>query len=79
MATTIKNATLKVTVKEEITLIGNRQDSENVLRISDILNIFSESCLEPFKTISSLTVTFNVAFLIVVAIYSPKFLVHSTP
>tara|TARA_Y100001938_G_C7786837_1_gene280611 strand:- start:44 stop:532 length:489 start_codon:yes stop_codon:yes gene_type:complete len=40
MATTIKNATLKVTVKEEITLNGNRQDSENVLRISDINEIY---------------------------------------
>ena len=40
MATTIKNATLKVTVKEEITLNGVRQDSENVLRISDINEIF---------------------------------------
>ena len=39
MATTIKNATLKVTVKEEITLNGNRQDSENVKRISDINEI----------------------------------------
>ena len=36
MATTIKNATLKVTVKEEITLNGSRQDSENILRISNI-------------------------------------------
>ena len=40
MATTIRNATLKVTVKEEITLNGVRQDSENVLRISDINEIF---------------------------------------
>lgn len=39
MATTIKNATLKVTVKEEITLNGSRQDSENTLRISDINEI----------------------------------------
>ena len=38
MATTIKNATLKVTVKEEITLNGQRQDSENVLNISGIAN-----------------------------------------
>tara|TARA_R100000808_G_C2023317_1_gene70504 strand:- start:76 stop:528 length:453 start_codon:yes stop_codon:yes gene_type:complete len=36
MATTIKNATLKVTIKEEITLNGSRQDSENILRVSDI-------------------------------------------
>ena len=40
MATTIKNATLKVTVKEEITLNGSRQDSENILRISDINEIY---------------------------------------
>ena len=39
MATTIKNATLKVTVKEEITLNGNRQDSENIKRISDVNEI----------------------------------------
>ena len=40
MATTIRNATLKVTLKEEITLNGQRQDCENVLRISDINEIF---------------------------------------
>ena len=40
MATTLKNATLKVTVKEEITLNGSRQDSENILRISDINEIY---------------------------------------
>ena len=40
MATTLVNATLKVTVKEEITLNGKRQDSENVLRISDINEIY---------------------------------------
>lgn len=38
MATTIKNATLKVTIKEEIVLNGSRQDSENILRISGIAN-----------------------------------------
>jgi hypothetical protein len=40
MATTIKNATLKVTIKEEITLNGSRQDSENILRVSDINEIY---------------------------------------
>ena len=40
MATTIKNATLTVTIKEEITLNGSRQDSENVLRVSDINEIY---------------------------------------
>ena len=44
MATTIKNATLKVTVKEEINLNGSRQDSESILRISDI-NEISKSIL----------------------------------
>ena len=39
MATTIKNATLKVTVKEEITLNGVRQDSENIKNVSDINEI----------------------------------------
>ena len=160
MATTIRNATLKVTIKEEITLNGSRQDSENILRVSDInevykriitcpansettlahfhssvadgtlapldiddvkyirvtnldastsvtlslqsdvgeddsaadesasllieagivtilleisftsdiLKIFSESCLDPFKVISSLIFTVNVAFLILVGI-----------
>ena len=42
MATTIRNATLKVTVKEEITLNGSRQDSENIKRISDINEIFKQ-------------------------------------
>ena len=40
MATTLVNATLKVTVKEEITLNGSRQDSENVVNISDINEIY---------------------------------------
>tara|TARA_X000001388_G_C2173709_1_gene100816 strand:- start:26 stop:490 length:465 start_codon:yes stop_codon:yes gene_type:complete len=40
MATTVKNATLTVNIKEEITLNGSRQDSENILRISDINEIF---------------------------------------
>ena len=39
MATTIRSATLKVTVKEEIILNGNRQDSENIKRISNINEI----------------------------------------
>ena len=39
MATTIRNATLKVTVKEEITLNGQRQNSENITRISGISNV----------------------------------------
>ena len=40
MATTITNATLKVTVEEEISLNGQRQGSKNVLRISDINEIY---------------------------------------
>ena len=40
MATTVRNATLKVTVEEEITLNGQRQDCKNVLRISDINEIY---------------------------------------
>lgn len=40
MATTIRNATLKVTIKEEITLNGSRQDSENILRVSDINEVY---------------------------------------
>ena len=39
MATTIRYATLKVTVKEEITLNGQRQNSENITRISGISNV----------------------------------------
>ena len=42
MATTVRSATLKVTLKEEIVLNGNRQDSENVKRISDINEIFKQ-------------------------------------
>tara|TARA_R100001530_G_scaffold128355_1_gene98032 strand:+ start:726 stop:1202 length:477 start_codon:yes stop_codon:yes gene_type:complete len=42
MATTITNATLKVTVEEEISLNGQRQGSKNVLRISDINEIFKQ-------------------------------------
>ena len=40
MATTLKNATLKVTIKEEITLNGSRQDAENILRVPDINEIY---------------------------------------
>ena len=40
MATTLRNATLKVTIKEEITLNGSRQDSENILRVSDINEVY---------------------------------------
>ena len=40
MATTLRNATLKVTIKEEITLNGSRQDAENILRVSDINEIY---------------------------------------
>jgi|2_EtaG_2_1085320.scaffolds.fasta_scaffold57229_2 hypothetical protein len=40
MTTTIKASTLKVIIKEEITLNGQRQDSENVLRISNIGQIY---------------------------------------
>ena len=36
MATTVRNATLTVTVEEEITLNGSRQGAKNVKRISDI-------------------------------------------
>ena len=42
MATTIKNATLKTSMKEEITLNGSRQDSENILRIPSINEIFKQ-------------------------------------
>ena len=38
MATTVRNATLTVTIEEEITLNGSRQGSKNVLRISGIAN-----------------------------------------
>ena len=40
MATTVRNATLTVKVEEEITLNGSRQDCKNVLRISDINEIY---------------------------------------
>ena len=36
MATSVRNATLKVTIEEEINLNGVRQNSENIVRISDI-------------------------------------------
>tara|TARA_R100000808_G_C2137147_1_gene145328 strand:- start:655 stop:1113 length:459 start_codon:yes stop_codon:yes gene_type:complete len=39
MATSIRNATLTVKIKEEITLNGSRQDSENIFRISDVNEI----------------------------------------
>tara|TARA_R100001082_G_scaffold107949_1_gene82523 strand:+ start:2929 stop:3387 length:459 start_codon:yes stop_codon:yes gene_type:complete len=55
MATTVKNATLKVTVKEEITLNGTRQDSKNVLRISDINDIFKRIISVPTSEVTLYT------------------------
>ena len=40
MATTVRNATLTVTVEEEITLNGSRQGCKNTLRISDINEVY---------------------------------------
>ena len=40
MSTTVKNATLKITLREDITLNGSKMSSENVLRISDINEVF---------------------------------------
>ena len=40
MATTVRNATLTVTIEEEITLNGSRQGAKNVKRISDINEIY---------------------------------------
>ena len=40
MATSIRNATLKVTIEEEINLNGVRQGAKNVKRISDINEIY---------------------------------------
>ena len=40
MATSVRNATLKVTIEEEINLNGVRQGSRNVKRISDINEIY---------------------------------------
>ena len=59
MPTTIKNATLKVTVKEEITLNGNRQDSENVKRISDINEISKR--IVTITTTEAVIATFSAA------------------
>lgn len=60
MATTVKNATLKVTIKEEITLNGSRQDAENVLRVSDINEIYKRIVTIPVSgsgTVSLLETT----------------------
>ena len=59
MATTLKNATLKVTLKEEITLNGNRQDSENVKRISDINEISKR--IVTITTTEAVIATFSAA------------------
>ena len=55
MATTIRNATLKVTLKEEIVLNGNRQDSENILRISDINEIYKRIITCPANSETTLS------------------------
>jgi len=61
MATTIKNATLKVTVKEEITLNGSRQDSENTLRISDINEISKRIVTVPTSEVTLVSMSTAVA------------------
>ena len=55
MATTLRNATLTVTVKEEIVLNGNRQDSENILRISDINEIYKRIITCPANSETTLS------------------------
>ena len=60
MATTVKNATLKVTVEEEITLNGSRQGAKNILRISDINEIYKRIVTIPVSgsgTVSLLETT----------------------
>ena len=47
MATTITNATLKVTIEEEITLNGQRQGSKNTLRVSNINEIYKRIVTVP--------------------------------
>ena len=59
MATTIRNATLTVTLKEEIVLNGNRQDSENVKRISDINEISKR--IVTITTTEAVIATFSAA------------------
>ena len=39
MATTVRSATLTVTLEEEITLNGARQGTKNILRVPDIANV----------------------------------------
>ena len=61
MATSINNATLKVTVKEEITLNGSRQDSENTLRISDINEISKRIVTVPTSEVTLVSMSTAVA------------------
>ena len=59
MATTITNATLKVTIEEEITLNGSRQGAKNVSRISDINEISKR--IVSITTTEAVIATFSAA------------------
>ena len=52
MATSVRNATLKVTIEEEITLNGVRQDSENIVRISDINEVYKRIVTIPASEVT---------------------------
>ena len=61
MATTVKSSTLKVTVEEEIVLNGARQDSKNVLRISDINEISKRIVTVPASEVTLVSMSTAVA------------------
>ena len=61
MATTVSNATLKVTIEEEITLNGQRQGSKNVLRLSDINEISKRIVTVPASEVTLLSMSTAVA------------------
>ena len=52
MATSVRNATLKVTIEEEINLSGVRQNSENIVRISDINEVYKRIVTIPASEVT---------------------------
>ena len=52
MATSVRNATLKVTIEEEINLNGVRQGAKNVKRISDINEVYKRIVTIPASEVT---------------------------
>ena len=61
MATSVRKATLKVTIEEEINLNGVRQNSENIVRISDINEVSKRIVTIPASEVTAVLFSTAVA------------------